>query len=92
MRLCLIICATLLAGCGDSLRRADPPSPPPPPPVLIPEVPIADPDLFRPCEGWTGPPPVTELDLAIAAEAEIAGRERCNDQLDALAEVYGVQP
>jgi hypothetical protein len=92
MRLCLIICVTLLAGCGDSPRRSSPPPVQAPPPVVIPQTPIADPALFRPCDGWTGPPPVTDLQIALAAEAEIAGRERCNDQLNALAEVYGVQP
>lgn len=34
--------------------------------------------------------PTTEVELILAAEAERSGRQRCNRQLDALAEIYGV--
>lgn len=82
----------LLAGCGDSLRPAEPPPVAVPPVAVLPAQPVADPALFRPCPGWQGPVPQTAVDLALAAEAEIAGRKRCNEQLAALAEVYGVIP
>lgn len=66
MRLCLTICAMLLAGCGG-----------PEPPGL---------QLFdlTPCDGWTGPVPQTERQLARAAAAERGGRLCANAKLATL--------
>ena len=45
-------------------------------------------DLFEPAPGWTGNTPRTERDLIRAAAAERAGRERANNQLCTLAEIF----
>jgi hypothetical protein len=79
MRRCLIFCALLAGACGRPI----------PAPEASPE-PLADPALFRPAPGWTGAAPTTELELVLAAEAELAGRLQANAQLSALADIYGV--
>ena len=76
MRTCLIICAALLAGCGGDATR----------PVAVPsQVPA---DLFQAVPGWQGPTPRREADLALAAAAEMQGRQQCNADKLTIAEIW----
>jgi len=76
----LILLLPLLAACGGSDQT---------PVVISPPPVLASPDLFETCDGWTGPPPATERDLLLAAQAEIAGRRCANAKIEALAQTYG---
>ncbi len=71
MRLCLIIFALLLAGCGQPTKRV----------IKIPT------DLMEPEPGWTGPVPQTEGQLVDAALAEKTGRLRANEKLGTIREI-----
>ena len=75
MRLYLMPLPLALVACGASETAFLPPA-------------VAPSDLFETCEGWTGSPPVTERDLLLAAQAEIAGRECANGRITALSEIY----
>lgn len=85
MRRFLILLPALLGACG-LFQAAEPGRPGLSDPV--PAEPLADPGLFEPAEGWTGPVPGTQGELALAVEAEIAGRQMCNGQLAALRQIY----
>lgn len=76
MRLCLIICAVLLTGCGGDTT-----------PRVIYAVPPIEASLLLPCDGWTGPVPETEGQLADAILAEKRGRACANGRLQAVGEV-----
>lgn len=76
MRLCLIICAALLAACGRD-----------PAPEVVYAAPPVEPSLLTPCSGWDGPTPQTEGQLADAMLAEKRGRVCANGKLQAVAEV-----
>lgn len=78
MRLSLMLLPLALAACGANEATLSP-------------SPVAPADLFQPCEGWAGAAPVTERQLLLAAQAEIAGRRCANERLAALAEIYGAQ-
>lgn len=73
MRLCLMLCAMLVASCGQtetvSVR------------TYVPA------DLLTPERGWAGGSPITQRDFVEAAEAERAGRLRANRKLQAIAEI-----
>lgn len=71
MRLCLIICALLLAACGPDPEKV----------IRVPE------ELFRPEPGWIGPVPATEGQLIDAALAEKTGRQRANEKLGTIREI-----
>lgn len=45
------------------------------------------PDLTG-CVGWTGGPPKSEQEFALAASAEKRGRELCNVKLEAARKYY----
>ncbi len=86
MRRCLILPLMSLAACG-----SEPPSPTLRPTAEMADTaPLADATLFRPCPGWEGAPPATEREILLAAEAEMAGRLRCNGQLLTLGRIYGL--
>lgn len=71
MRLCLIIFAALLVGCGPTTKRA----------ITVPV------ELMEPEPGWQGPTPVTEGQLIDAAVAERNGRVRANEKLGTIREI-----
>lgn len=75
MRLCLILCAMLVASCGQTETVA-----------VRTYVPA---DLLTPEPGWRGGPPVTQRDFVEAAEAERAGRLQANRKLQAVREIVG---
>lgn len=75
MRLCLIFSMVVLASCGRDSTT-----------FVRTHVPA---DLLQPEPGWTGPRPQSEVDFALAAEAEKAGRKRANAKLEAVSEILG---